>query len=72
MVVAAEVITVDLVVTARDRAVLGTLDGDLEREQIGLAVRSRADDRIEPVAVGLMRLHEKCLSVEMTPSPWSR
>ena len=37
------------------------LDGDLEREQVGLAVRGRIDERVEPVAVGLVAVQREVL-----------
>src|SRR5690606_28229676 len=52
--VAAGVLAVDLVVARHDRAGLGALDGDLEREQVRLAGRRRIDDRIQPVSVRLV------------------
>ena len=39
----------------------GALDRDLERQQIGLAVRGRIDDRIEPMAVGLVAVEREVL-----------
>lgn len=52
--VPASILAVDLVVAAHDRAGLRTLDRDLECEQVGLAVRRRVDDRVQPVPVGLV------------------
>jgi hypothetical protein len=54
MVVAADWVAVDFVVATHDRAGLRALDRDLEREQVGLAVRGGVDDRVQPVAIGLV------------------
>jgi len=51
---AARVIAVDHVVAGHHRAGLRALDGDLERQQVGLAMRGRVDDRVQPVAVDLV------------------
>jgi hypothetical protein len=52
--VVAGIVAVDLVVAAHDRTRLRPLDRDFEREQVGLSVRNRVDDRVQPVAVGFV------------------
>src|SRR5262245_49903553 len=59
--VAARVLAVDLVVAAHDRAGLRALDRNLKREQVRLAMRVRIDDRVEPVAVGLVAVQRVVL-----------
>src|SRR5690606_24291042 len=54
MMIAAGGLAIDLVVPAHDRARLRTLDRDLECEQVGLAMRHRVDDRIEPMTIRLV------------------
>jgi hypothetical protein len=59
--VSARILTIDLVVAAHDRAWLRALDRDLEGEQVGLAVRVGIDDRVQPVAVGLVAVERVVL-----------
>src|SRR5262249_29159982 len=61
VVISASVLAVDPVVAAHDRAGLRALDRDLECEQVGLAVGRGIDDRIEPVAVGLVAVERVVL-----------
>ena len=59
--VGACVVTVDPVVGGHHGARVGAFDGQLEGEQVGLAVRRRVDDRIEPMAVGLVAVEREVL-----------
>ena len=59
--VGARVVAVDLVVGGHDRAGLAAFDGDLEREQVGFAMGGRIDERVEPVAVGLVAVQREVL-----------
>lgn len=61
MVIAADVLAVDLVVAAHDRAGLRALDRDLEGEQVELAVRNVINDRILPVAICLVAVERVVL-----------
>ena len=60
-VIAARIDSIDLVVGAHDGAGLGTLDRDLECEQIRLAMRRRIDHRIDPFAMGLVAIQREVL-----------
>ena len=59
--VAAGVVAVNLVVAGHHRAWLRTLDRDLERQQVGFTMRSRVNDRVQPVAVGLVAVERVVL-----------
>src|SRR5690606_2504565 len=61
MVVPAGILAIDLVVPGHDRTGLRAFDCDLEGEQVGLAVRVRVDDRVEPVTVGLVAVEREVL-----------
>ncbi len=55
------VVTVDLVVGRHHGAGLCPLDGDLEGQQVGFAVRVGIDDRVQPVPVGLVAVQRVVL-----------
>jgi len=58
---ATAVVAIDLVAGTHDCAGLATLDRELEREQVGLAMRGRIDDRVEPELVELVGVQRKML-----------